>query len=128
MNAAWEEAIKRGDVAIVLDLLGQGRDVDARDRYGQTGLMLAAQAGHRNVVEALVTHRANLNITAKFGLSALMLAVITGHAEVARVLVKAGADLSLQGSGAPGFSGKTAYDLALERGMVELFTELKPKA
>ena len=125
MDAAWEDAIKRGDVQIVHDLLGRGAEVDARDRYGQTALMLATHAGHREVVETLIAHRANLNITAKFGLSALMLALVAGHAEIARVLAKAGTDLSLRGSGAPGFAGKTAYDLAVERGMLELSEELK---
>jgi len=127
MDAAWEDAIKRGDVRIVRDLLERGVDVDARDRYGQTALMLAAHAGHREVIEALIAHRANLNVTAKFGLSALMLALVAGHAEVARLLAKAGADLSLRGTGAPGFVDKTAYDLAVERGMLELSTELTPK-
>jgi ankyrin repeat protein len=58
MDDAWEEAIKRGDVQAVRDLLGQGLDVDARDRYGQTGLMLAAQAGYGEVVETLIVHQA----------------------------------------------------------------------
>ena len=128
MDAAWEDAIKRGDVQIVLDLLGQGTDVDARDRYGNTALMLAAHAGHPEVVETLIAHRANLNITAKFGLSALMLALVAGHGEIARLLARAGTDLLLMGTGAPGFAGKRAYDLALERGMLELSAELKPKS
>ena len=127
MDAAWEDAIRCGDVQTVLDLLGQGADVDARNRYGQTALMLAAQAGRREVVETLIAHRAKLNITAKFGLSALMLAIVAGHAEVARLLAKAGADLSLRGTGAPGFADKTAYDLAVERGMLELSAGLKLK-
>ena len=127
MDAAWEDAIKLGDVPIVLDLLRRGTDVDARDRYGQTALMLAAHAGHRDVVETLIAHRAKLNITAKFGLSALMLALIAGHAEVARLLAKAGADLTHRGTGAPGFADKTAYDLAVECGLLELSAELKPK-
>jgi uncharacterized protein len=127
MDAAWEDAIKCGDVRIVLDLLGRGTDVDARDRYGQTALMLAAHAGHREVVETLMAYRANLNITAKFKLSAWMLAIAAGQAEVASLLAKAGADLSLRGTGAPGFADKTAYDLAMERGMLALSTELKPK-
>lgn len=126
MDAAWEDAVKRGDVPMVLDLLSRGADVDARDRHGQTALMLSAHAGHRQVVETLIGHRANLNITAKFGLSALMLAVVAGHEEVALLLAKAGADLSLRGSGAPGFAGKTAHDLALGRGMLALSTELRP--
>jgi ankyrin repeat protein len=126
MNAAWVDAIKRADVQIVNDQLGRGIAVDARDRYGQTALMLAAHAGHREIVEILIGHQANLNITAKFGLSALMLALVAGHADVARVLARAGADLSLRGTGAPGFAGKTAYDLAMERGMQDLSEVLKP--
>lgn len=100
-------------------------DVNARNRYGQTALMLAAHAGHREVVEILIVHRADLDITAKFGLSALMLAIVAGHADVAHLLAKSGADLLLRASGAPGFAGKTAYDLAMERGMLELSAELK---
>jgi uncharacterized protein len=124
MNTAWENAITRADIQIVNDLLGRGTDVDGRDRYGQTALMLAAHAGHLEIVE--IAHQANLDITAKFGLSALMLALVAGHADVTRVLARAGADLSLRGIGAPGFAGKTAYDLALERGMQDLSEELKP--
>ena len=126
MDAGWEDAIKRGDVQDVRDRLNRGADVDARDRHGQTALMLAAHAGHREVVEALIAHRANLNTTAKYGLSALMLALVAGHAEVARLLALAGTDLSLRGTGAPGFAGKTAYDLAVERDMRELSAALKP--
>ncbi len=126
MDAAWENAIKRGDVRTVLDLLGRGTDVDARDRHGQTGLMLAAHAGHRDVVETLIAHRANLDVTAKFGLSALMLAVVAGHEEVARFLARAGADQSLRGTGTPGFADKTAYRRAVERGMSGLSAESKP--
>ena len=53
MEPAREDAIKRGDVQTVLDLLGRATDIDARDRYGQTALMLAAHAGHHKFVETL---------------------------------------------------------------------------
>jgi ankyrin repeat protein len=88
--------------------------------------MLAAHAGHREIVETLIEHGANLNVTAKFGLSALMLAVIAGHTEIARLLARAGCDLSLRGTGAPGFTNKTARDLASERGLQDLSAELDP--
>ena len=127
MDAGWEDAIKRGDIHSIRDLLARGSDVDARDRHGQTALMLAAHAGHREVVEILIAHGANLNITAKYGLSALMLALVAGHADVAGLLAGAGADLGLRGTGAPGFAGKTAHDLALERGMDALSAALEPR-
>jgi hypothetical protein len=43
MDGFWEDAVKRGYVEVVRDLLLRGIEVDARDRYGQTGLMLAAR-------------------------------------------------------------------------------------
>ena len=86
--------------------------------------MLAARGGHLEAVAVLIAAGANLNTTAKFGLSATMLAVINDHQSVARVLAAAGADLSIEGSGAPGFAGKTAAALALDRGRKELAAEL----
>lgn len=124
MIPAWEDAVARGDAAAVRALLGSGASVDARDRYGQTALMLAAHAGQRDLAALLVEHGAALDRTAKFGLTALMLAVVAGHADVARLLARAGADRSLRGTGAPGFAGKTAYDLAIERGLFDLAVEL----
>jgi len=124
MNPAWENAVKRGDIHTVHVLVARGIDVNARDRYGQTALMLAAHAGYYEIVEALIASQADLNITAKFGLNALMLALIAGHADVAKLLAKSGADLSIKATGA-GFTGKTAYDLAMELGMQELSVELK---
>ena len=124
MDAAWRDAIERGDANALAALAGGGTDVNTRDRYGQTGLMLAARNGRRDVVVSLIAHGAQLDVTAKYGLSALMLAVVNGHAEIARDLARAGADLSLVGSGAPGFAGKTARDLAAARGMNELAAEL----
>lgn len=127
MNMVFESAIKSNDVQIVIDLIENGADVNALDRYGQTALMLAARAGFREIIETLISHQADLNTRSKFGLSALMIAIVAGHEEVAHLLVDAGADVSLRGTGAPGFADKSAYDLALERGMVELSAKIKTK-
>src|SRR5262249_26118220 len=105
-----------------------GVDVDARDRHGQTALMLAAHAGHDAVVAALIEHGAALDVTAKWGLSALMLAIVAGHPVVARRLAPAGADPTLGGPGRRrGFGGKTAPDLGREGGMDALADELVPR-
>lgn len=126
MNAHMQVAAKKGDLETILALLGLGADVNARDRYGQTALMLAARGGNSKIVAALLARGADLNVTAKYGLSALMLAVVNEHVEVAKILANAGADLTLRGSGAPGFADKTAYDLAADRGIAELSAVLKP--
>jgi len=118
--------VTAGDVATVARLWRAGAPVDARDRYGQTALMLAAHHGHAEVVALLIDAGADLDVTAKYGLSALMLAIVAGHDECARRLARAGADRTLTGSGAPGFAGKTAYDLAVARGMTDLYADLQP--
>ena len=77
MDICWEDAVRRGNADIMRDLLSRGIDPNACDRHGQTGLMLAAHAGHLAVVQFLIDHGVDLNVTTKFGLSAVMLAVLT---------------------------------------------------
>jgi ankyrin repeat protein len=124
MDQRWEQAVRRADLEALKRLLS-GLDIDARDRHGQTGLMIAAHNGHANVVAFLVDHGAELNHTAKYGLSALMLGVIGAHIEIVRMLVTAGADRTIRGTGAPGFAGKTALDLATAQGRSDMADLLK---
>lgn len=126
MEAGFERAAVAGDAAALEDGLRSGVDVNAKDRHGQTAIMLAAHRGHLEAVRLLLRHGADLNVTAKYGLSALMLAIVGGHEGVARELAKAGADRTLRGTGAPDFAGKNAQDLARVRGMTALAEELAP--
>jgi ankyrin repeat protein len=124
MTHEWEQAIVRGDASAVRELLLEGIDPDARDEHGQTAIMLAAHHGHLAVVDLLITANVDLDAAAKHHLTALMLAIVAGHEPVAIALVGAGAAVDVQGSGAPGFAGKTARDLAAERGMTALVTAM----
>jgi len=120
MTPDWQAAIDAADVERLQAMLDEGADIDALDRYGQTGLMLAAMYGRTGVVEFLLERGAALDRTAKFCLSALMLAVINGHVEIVRMLVQAGADTELRGGGASGFHDKSAMDLAGAQGRDDL--------
>lgn len=126
MKADWETAARSGDAASLASQIAAGADVDALDRYGQSALMIAAVRGHLDAVRVLLEAGPALDTTAKYGLSATMLAVINHHEAIARALAEAGADLRLVGTGAPGFAGKSAADLALERGLHELARVLSP--
>ena len=112
MTPEWKAAVSAEDTARLDELLEAGSDINARDEHGQTALMIAARDGRTRSVRWLIEHRAELNHTAKFHLSALMLAVINGRDAIVGILVDAGADQSIRGSGAPGFEGKTALDIA----------------
>ena len=123
----WEAASKAGDIRALARMLARGHNLDARDGFGQTALMRAAHAGRTDAVEWLIEQGADLDHSSKHHLTALMLAVIGGHAATARALLRAGADRSPKGSGIPGFAGKTAADLAEERGDRRLAAELRPE-
>ena len=115
MTRTWKDVVRRGSIDELQHFLATGTDVDTRDEHGQTALMLAAVDGHDHIVQWLVAHGAVLDHTAKYGLSALMLAVLNGHVNIVRTLVRAGANLGLRGTRAPGFAGKKALDLAIDR-------------
>jgi hypothetical protein len=126
VNEEWERAARRGDSTSLAAQIAAGSDVDALDRFGRSALMLTAQRGHLEAVQLLIRSGANLNRTAKFGMSATMLAVVNHHDSVARALADAGADLRLVGSGAPGFAGKNAAQLARDGGLEALARDFTP--
>jgi ankyrin repeat protein len=97
-------------------LIDRGSDVDSRDRYGQTALMLVARNGYLEAARVLVGAGADLDRTAKYHLSALMLAVVNDRTPIAELLIEAGADTQIRGTGPPGFAGKTALELAEDLG------------
>jgi ankyrin repeat protein len=121
----WEQAIRGDDVSRLARFLDEGADIDACDAHGQTGVMLAVLSAAPSAATFLVERGAALDHTAKYRLSALMLAVLRDQPEIVRVLVAAGADLSIRGSGAPGFDGKTALDLAEGAGRTEIASILR---
>jgi hypothetical protein len=96
-------------------IIAEGADIDARNKYGMTPLMIAVTRGHGPLVEWLIERGADLDHTAKYGMSALMLAVVYGHLDMVEALAKAGARTDIRATGAPGFQGKTALDLARDR-------------
>lgn len=112
----WELASRTGDVVTLRRMLRSGHNVDAIDGHGLTALMRASHEGRTDAVTLLIAQGAALDHASKYGLNALMLAVIGGHSHVARALAAAGADNTVRATGAPGLEGKTAADLAEERG------------
>ncbi len=60
-------------------------DVDLRDRKGMTALMLAAAAGHRDVVQSLLRLKAKTKLRDLKGQTAAELAALNGHKDISKL-------------------------------------------
>ena len=95
LNTQLLEAASVGDAEGAKDALHNGADVDARDRLGNTPLILASDGGYQEVVRLLIAYKASVNAVNKFGYTPLMSAVTNSHRYIASILIKAGADPKL---------------------------------
>lgn len=86
------QAARGGHAETVRSILAAGRaDVNGRDESGDTPLIIAARAGHDDVVRALLVARADPNVKNDGNQTALSSAAAGGHDEVVRLLKQAGA-------------------------------------
>ncbi|KAM9746480.1 KN motif and ankyrin repeat domain-containing protein 2 [Menidia menidia] len=99
-----------GDLQTVLQLLRTG-DVNAKaSQAGQTALMLAVSHGRGDMVRALLSCGAQVNIRDDDGSTALMCACEHGHVDIVRQLLSIpGCDATLTDN-----DGSTALSIALE--------------
>lgn len=126
MKKRWDDLMATAPLEVVRRHFREHESVDARDARGNTPLLSAAALGRLDVVAWLTAQGADVDAAAGLGLTPLMRAVLGGHADVVRVLVAGGADLRASATGAPGFRGRTALDLARDRGDPALLAALEP--
>jgi hypothetical protein len=95
-----QDAARKGDAAVVKQLLDDGVDVNTKFRYNATAIFYACDAGNLDVVKVLLDKGADLTLKDTFyGFTPLMLAVsparkkTPAHNEIAKLLI---------GKGAPG--------------------------
>lgn len=75
------------------ELLNQGADPNARDKFGQTALHGAAEDGRDEIVRLLLERGADPNAAWELGWTPAIMAAQRGHVEVLRLLAAHGADL-----------------------------------
>ncbi len=96
--APIHDAARRGDLAVVQQELDNGVGVNlADDRTGNTALMIAANNGHTDCVQALIDAGAKVNHTNSMGFTTLMGAALTGHTQCVQALIDAVANLDYAG-------------------------------
>ena len=90
-TTALIEAAKNGhaDCVKVL-LLAKDVDVDAKNKNGNTALIISAGKGNANVVKQLLAKRADVNEKTNGGVTALWIATHEGHNDIVKILKAAG--------------------------------------
>ena len=79
----------KGHKEIVEMLINAGADVNVRDKFGGTALMIASQNGHVETVEMLIEKGADVNARDFLGNTALVYATEEGHKEIIKILEEA---------------------------------------
>jgi uncharacterized protein len=105
-------AAAEGNTAAAEALVEFGADIKAKSKTGYTPLLFAVRGGHKDTVQALLSHGANSNDvapdgTSALGTSALNVAVVNAYFEVAAVLLDHGANPN-----APDARGSALHTLA----------------
>lgn len=75
-------------------LLENGSDINARDPWGRTALMIVAKAGDEDAFRLLLDWEADIHARDDRGFTALMYAAWQGHIEIVRALLERGADVN----------------------------------
>jgi len=95
-DIALQEVMTYGeDVETILELLGEGVDINSSTPEGQTGLMYAVMNGRLPVVQCYIDNNINVNAVSHFGDTAMdnceEMTVTNNKQEIKTILEKAGA-------------------------------------
>lgn len=83
------------DAEAVEALISAGADVNAKDNYGASALLFAANEGHEQIVRSLLGAGAKPNLVSSTNDAPLIRAVQGSHVQVALMLIEAGADVNV---------------------------------
>lgn len=77
--------------SILEKLIKAGADVNIKDSNNETALIIAAESGHKNIVEILLTYHADINTQTKGCWNAVDRAILENKGEVVEILKAKGA-------------------------------------
>lgn len=91
------DAVKQGDKAMTEELLNADPGlIDSRDNDGKTPLHIAAEYGRNEMIELLLSRKADVNSKTVFNLTPLHFAAAYGRKNAVELLIAKGADLNIK--------------------------------
>ncbi len=112
-------ATRKGDIAVVKQLLDKGADVNSKNRYGSTPLFFACDRGHFEIAKLLIDKGADMNVKDTFyNASALSWAMNKKHDDIVTLMIEKGVDATEPLRGSVQNGDKKMFQLILEKGKV----------
>ena len=99
------KAAFEGNLEVIRQLIKDGSNLNAKDRFGSTPLLIAVTFGKTDVALALIGAGADLNITNNEGSTPLITAAFFCRTEIVQSLLDKGADKNVRNK-----AGSTALD------------------
>lgn len=116
------DAILRGDIKAVEQILLRGESANSRDSKGTPILLHAAANGSTGIIALLLDNRGSVRLTDRLGNTAIITAATHGHLDGLELLVTSGAKIGTENK-----QGQTALMKAAENGHLVIVTYLIKK-
>lgn len=95
LNFLLFDAVAKGCLQLTTKILDNGAVVSARDRFGNTPLLVAARMGHNKIIDLMIDRGAKVHQLNLAGSSALLRAVSNGRRKAAKRLLELDVDVNL---------------------------------
>lgn len=116
-------AVEKGNLSMVKQLLKSGMSVNSKGFLGSTALMKAALKGNEEMVKLLLDFGADIYVKDDGGATPLHYAVRAGNSKIVELLVKSGADVNTKDK--LGFSPLKRAALGKNEDIIALLSESK---
>ena len=105
-DVSLHEAALQGNIDAVRQHIKAGSDLNEKDAYGSSPLIVAATFGKTEVARALIEAGADMKISDNLGSTPLLIAAFLCRTEIVKALLDKGANKYLRNN-----SGSTAFDI-----------------
>ena len=107
-NSSIHLAVLKNNIDLVNQYIKSGADLNKKDQYGSTPLIIATTFGKTEIAKALINAGADLNIGNNEGSTPLHIAALFCRYDLVRTLLEKGADRYIRNN-----NGVTAYDIVV---------------
>jgi ankyrin repeat protein len=91
-------AVEANNLSLVKELIGDGHNINEKDKYGYSALHVASSKGRLDIAAFLINNGIELNARDKSGGTILHYVAVFNQIDIGTLALKHGADLSIEDS------------------------------